>query len=861
MAPLSRVKSSDRIPVSIRIALLYLIAGALWILLSDKMAEVIFHDPEALTQVSIFKGWGFVLVTAFMLHLLIHRWTTRVELSEAKYREIVERANSIILRMDHTGNLTYLNDFALRFFGYSEDEVIGGNVSDLFFPPTRANDRVPGSMLEDIALNPDRPNSNVTENMLRNGGRVWIAWTGKPALDENGRVAEILWVGNDITEKRKAGEALRERQETFRRLFEDSADSLLLFEGGRCIDCNPAAIKLFGYEKELLLGAPFWRLSPPTQPDDARSIDKASEMIELARQIGHRKFDWVHRKGDGSDFHASIMLTWITLHGRELLHATVRDITDRKQSEKALFEQYELQRVLLSTIPAYVYIKDMNSVYMAANKEFAAMVGTPENEIPGKTDYDFFPKAVADSFLKEDAQVITTGEAMLDYEESGKDAEGKDVWFQTSKCPFYAPSGEIAGLVGICINTTDKKRAVEDRLQMQQRLQQVQKAESLARMGGAIAHHFNNILGIVIGNLELAMLDLPPASANQETITEAMTASKRAVELSRLMLTYLGQDIGAPSPLNLAEVCRGSLAMLNALAPENVRIQEELPTDETTIKADVSRVRQILGNLVLNAVEALGDRGGDITLSAYVIPAAKIPSSPVYPLTWAPKDVDYACISVSDTGPGMSADTFEKIFDPFFSTKFTGRGLGLAVVLGIVTAYDGAISVESSIGKGSVFKVFLPLLKKESLLPKKTGPADIEPSKSRGLILLVEDEPQIRTMAKRMLEHLEYKVMTAGDGLEALRIFRDHPENIRCVVMDVTMPGMDGWETMVALRAVRPDLPIIIATGHRETDIVQKDHPAQPQAFLFKPYQMKDMQAAIDAATGHAPPHSGGTVR
>ncbi len=440
---------------------------------------------------------------------------------------------------------------------------------------------------------------------------------------------------------------------------------------------------------------------------------------------------------------------------------------------------------------------------------------------------------------------------MLYFEQNIKDAEGNDAWFQTSKCPFYTPSGEIAGLVGICFNTTEKKRADAERLQLQQRLQQGQKAESLARMGGAIAHHFNNMLGIVIGNLELAMLDLPLDSKNQASIGEAMKASKRAVELSRLMLTCLGQDIGVPSPLNLAKVCRQSLPMLNALVPENVRIQAEITSDDIIIKADVVRVRQVLSNLVLNGAEAIGDRQGDISLAVCVTPAAEIPSLPRYPFTWQPKDGDYACIAVSDTGGGMSAETFEKIFDPFFSTKFTGRGLGLAVVLGIVTAYDGAITVESSFGRGSVFKVFLPVSREEPLLPLKN--ADSAP-KTRGLILLVEDEPQIRTMAKRMLEHLKYETVTADNGTRALEIFSKDPESIRCVVLDVTMPGMDGWETMAALRAIRPELPVVIATGHRETDVVRKDHPAQPQVFLFKPYQIKDLQAAIDAAVGDGGP-------
>ena len=259
---------------------------------------------------------------------------------------------------------------------------------------------------------------------------------------------------------------------------------------------------------------------------------------------------------------------------------------------------------------------------------------------------------------------------------------------------------------------SERRRAEEERFELQQRLQRMQKAESLARMGGAIAHHFNNLIGAVMGRLELAIFDLPEGSASGQDLFEAMEAAKRAAELSRSMLTYLGQDIEVSSPANLAGVCRESLPSLEALVPEQVRIRAEFTTEQM-VHAHELRVRQVLENLVLNAAEAMGEREGEIVLSTCATPAAEIPASRIHPVAWKPKDNDYACILVSDTGIGMDAETLEKIFDPFFSTKFTGRGLGLAVALGIVTAYDGAIAVESSPGRGSVFKVFLPLCKEE----------------------------------------------------------------------------------------------------------------------------------------------------
>jgi PAS domain S-box-containing protein len=517
----------------------------------------------------------------------------------------------------------------------------------------------------------------------------------------------------ELGERRQAEEALGESERKYRKIFENVQDVFYQTDpNGAVVDISPSVLRYSGYTREELIG-------------------KSAAIFYHNPEDGVRLLDSIQKTGEVADYEVLIKTrdnrqVWVSVNAHLLYDSegrpagtegSLRDITERKQTELALLGQYELQRALLSTIPACVYIKNRDSVYMVANKEFGQLAGAPENAIPGKTDHDFFPTALAEAFRKKDAEVMATGRAALNYEESVKDAQGNALWFQTSKCPFYAPSGEIAGLVGISIDTSDKKRADQERLQLQQRLQQVEKAESLARMGGAIAHHFNNMLGIVIGNLELALLDLPADSRDRASIAEAMRASRRAVELSRLMLTYLGQDIGSPAPLNLAELCRHSLPLLNGLAPRQVNLQAELPTDQPIIiRADELRVRRILSNLVLNAAEAMGDPGGEIILAVHRIAAAKIPSSHLYPLTWEPKHDSYACLSISDTGPGMDSETLERVFDPFFSTKFTGRGLGLAVVLGLVTAYDGAISVESSSGQGTLFKLFLPLAQEEGAI-------------------------------------------------------------------------------------------------------------------------------------------------
>ena len=393
-------------------------------------------------------------------------------------------------------------------------------------------------------------------------------------------------------------------------------------------------------------------------------------------------------------------------------------------------------------------------------------------------------------------------------------------------------------------------RMERDRLKLEQRLHQVQKAESLGRMAGAIAHHFNNQLGVVMGNLEMALLeDLPQESEARYCITESMKASHRASEMSRLMLAYLGQITGRKEPLDLAEAIRETLPLLDVSMPQKVRLKTELPNQETIILADAVHIKQIVTSLVTNAVEAIAENEGIVTVAMEVTAAPDVRGLRLFPLDWVPKANGYACLTISDTGSGMDGTTLEKVFDPFFSTKFTGRGLGLSVVLGLVRANDGAIGVESQPDRGTVFRVFFPLDTEPALPSLKKVPPVAMPLKDTGLVLVVDDEPEVRNMAESMLKRkVGYEVLTAGDGYEAMEIFRARKDDISLVLLDLSMPGMNGWETLSALRGLRHDIPVVLASGYDEAQVMQSDHADRPQAFIHKPYLMKELQAAIDAA-------------
>jgi CheY-like chemotaxis protein len=248
-----------------------------------------------------------------------------------------------------------------------------------------------------------------------------------------------------------------------------------------------------------------------------------------------------------------------------------------------------------------------------------------------------------------------------------------------------------------------------------------------------------------------------------------------------------------------------------------------------------------------NATEANGDGEIEVIVAVGVAPAAVIRTFRRYPQDWQPREESYACLSVSDTGAGMNEETMEQLFDPFFTTKFPGRGLGLAVVLGLVKTHEGAVTVESAPGKGAVFRVFLPLAEHEADQPAPAEPLASLPVEDRGLVLLVEDEAMLRNMAETMLGLLGYDVIAAADGVDAVEVFREHRDEVQCVILDLTMPRMDGWETLAALRKLAPDIPVILTSGYNESQALSGDHLERPQAFLHKPYRMAELHSALEA--------------
>ncbi len=400
-----------------------------------------------------------------------------------------------------------------------------------------------------------------------------------------------------------------------------------------------------------------------------------------------------------------------------------------------------------------------------------------------------------------------------------------------------------ANIFESCRNDERVRQAEREKLDMQRQLQETQRLESLGVLAGGIAHDFNNILGGILGNACLAQMDLPAGSGPRSHLDIVIQSTQRAAELCRQMLAYSGRGRFVVRRLDLNVLVRETLSLLGASISKKAELSLELAQELPAVDADAAQMRQVLMNLVINASEALGDRAGRIRIRTGVERLDRARLQAIHPAGEA-MEGDYIFLEVLDTGCGMSTQSVSRIFDPFFSTKFLGRGLGLSAVLGIVRGHRGALEVQSEEGRGSSFRMFLPQVegKTEGIEP---GMPELEDWHGQGTVLVVEDEPVLRAVTVRILEALGFEVIEACDGLDGVVRFRENADRLVAVLLDLTMPKLDGAEVLAQMRSAQPEIPVLLMSAFEERDAVQRFGDASPAGFLQKPFLPADLQRKL----------------
>jgi signal transduction histidine kinase/ActR/RegA family two-component response regulator len=398
---------------------------------------------------------------------------------------------------------------------------------------------------------------------------------------------------------------------------------------------------------------------------------------------------------------------------------------------------------------------------------------------------------------------------------------------------------------------TEHAESDQARRAIEAKVLEVQKLESLGVLAGGIAHDFNNLLVAIMGNAGLALLDLPEDSPARASIMDVEIASRRAGELARQMLAYSGRSRFRIEPVELPDLVRELLTLLQVSIGKGVALKLHLADEPIVVDADAAQLRQVVMNLVINAADAIHDRRGTVTIRVDRILADADYLANAHPEAGL-EPGHYATLEVADTGIGMDHETQERIFDPFFTTKFTGRGLGLAAVLGIVRGHAGALRVYSEVGHGSTFRVVLPL-SASSPLPSHDA---AQSWRSEATVLVVDDDAMVRSVARRLLEAFGLTVHVAEGGPEAIARLVAAPDAIDAVLLDMTMPEMSGADVFVRIREIRPDLPVVLMSGYHE-DELSEEVGAGISGFVQKPFTPADLASRMRVALADPPPPGG----
>lgn len=424
--------------------------------------------------------------------------------------------------------------------------------------------------------------------------------------------------------------------------------------------------------------------------------------------------------------------------------------------------------------------------------------------------------------------------------------DGSDFWGYVSSRRHNYADGKLVAIVCIITDITDQKLAEVERLNLERQLLHSQKLESLGVLAGGIAHDFNNLLAAILGNLDLGLMRSAPDSPVHNHIGKAIQACKRAADLTRQMLAYSGKGIFQLKQVDLNQMVRENTDLFRTTIPKSITLRIDKRQGLPQITADPGQIQQVIMNLITNASEAIGSNPGTISISTGVqeCDEAFLKGSR---LEEKPPPGRFAYIEVSDSGCGMDAETQHRLFEPFYTTKFTGRGLGMSAVLGIIKAHNGALLLKSEAGRGATFTVYFPVSVQVGIPASDMARClDSEhQSVFTGTVLVVDDEPHVRDICVEYVRHLGYTPISASNGIEALEIFRAHADEITLIILDLIMPHMDGVTTFNELRRIRPDVKVIVSSGHSAQDMMH-DFPASgPNAFIQKPFQLQDLKEKI----------------
>ena len=773
---------------------------------------------------------------------------------------LVHASPAPIVALTPEGTVTIWNQAAERLFGWSAQEVLGGPIP--FLPPEKLEEHR-------AMRRHDLESGGATEYEIRrrhrDGSYLDLRVSTVPIRNAAGAVMALMSVYVDVTEPKRAQQRLLAQFGVARILAEarSTAEAVPRVLQSLCENLGWAAGLLWQVDGEELRCAARWgqaEIDPEKLAGmGARSFSRGTGLpgrvwaeqapewiadIEQERNCPRR--ETAQEAGLRSGFGFPVLMAGTFFGVMEFFEQNARqpdrdimetaaalgfqigDFFERQRAQKNLIDREAGYRALTETASDGIIAIGGDSIIQFANSEAGRIFGYSTEELLGSDLTLLMPEYLKELHKTGIRRYQETGRRHVSWRAvavNGLHRDGHEIPLEISFGEYQQNGRRV--FIGIIRDVTERKSFDE-------KLRQTAKLESLGLLAGGIAHDFNNLLTGILGNTSLALDMLPETHLAAGPLEDAMEASERAAHLTKQLLAYAGKGRFVVRPLDLSELARDIIALVKSTIPKNVQVRLDLDEGLPCVEGDATQLQQLLMNLVINGAEAIGEgRDGTVLVTTNTQDVDENYIAQTFGEDRIPPG-QYVTLEVHDTGAGMDEATQSKIFDPFFTTKFTGRGLGLAAVLGIVRGHKGALKVYSTPGKGTTFKVLFPAT--EQRAPATRAPAAEAQFLGRGTVLVVDDDAVIRKVAKSILERFGYRVLLAENGLEALEIFEQVRQQIALVILDMTMPVMNGEEALRQIKAMQPDVPVLLSSGYNEMEAIQRFAGKGLAGFIQKPY-------------------------
>jgi len=632
-------------------------------------------------------------------------------------------------------------------------------------------------------------------------------------------------------------EKLRQSEENYRNIFNSTHNGIFLYnrDTGAIIDVNRAAIDMYGYSKEELMKM---RAGTLGTGDILHSREAASDWFRKARESGYELFQWLARHKDGTEFWVEVELKTVQFNGEETIISVERNIHDRKMAEEKLKESEASYRDLFNHGIDAIYIQNRKGEFIDVNRGAEKMYGYSREEMTGKTPE--FLSAEGKNNMDEVRSALRKAELgepqQFEFWGKRKNGEVFPKIVRLNKGRFFGEEVVFA----FAVDMTEQHRAEEERRKIERQFIRSRNLESLGFLAGGIAHDFNNILTGILGNTGLLRKTMEKSVMGNKYIDRIESSTARAAELCSQLLAFSGKGKFVILPVDINSIVLELTRLLETALPNHIQLKNRIRDVLPFIDVDPTQFKQIVMNLILNASDSIGDEQGTITIRTGMEHGLKRDEKAVYFLTENTNPSEFIYLEVGDSGEGIEDKMIERIFDPFFTSRSMGKGLGLSAVIGIVKSHGGYLRVKSTLGCGSSFRLYFPVSSKEAVEEKKPARrTDFYPGE--GTILIADDEPTIREMAGVTLENHGFEIIVAADGREAVEIYRRKKKDIILLVLDLTMPELDGIEVIKEIHRSDPEVKAILSSGFSRHEAIEDLEQKGFSAFLPKPYKPEDL--------------------